>query len=80
MIMGDERDAERHDDQVPGQRAYSKEEARRIVMELNEKEEQRQKNYTKADENRLQEEMESNSGEEEVYAKPSLKKYKPMAA
>jgi hypothetical protein len=65
MIMGDEREAERRVYQVGSdQRIYFKDEVRRIAVELIEGEVQRQKNYTKADVNRLQEEMKSNSGEE----------------
>ena len=63
--MSDKRKARLRDDQVHEQRVYSKNEARRIIMEVDEREEKRQKNYTKADENRLQEEVESNSGEEQ---------------
>ena len=62
IIMSDKRKARLRDDQVQEQRVYSKDEARRIIMEVDEREEKRQKNYTKADENRLQEEVESNSG------------------
>lgn len=65
IIMSDKRKARLRDDQVQEQRVYSKDEARRIIMEVDEREEKRQKNYTKADENRLQEEVESNSGEEQ---------------
>ena len=64
MIMGDKRKARHHDDQVLEQRVYSKNEVHRIIMEVDEREEHRQKNYTKADENRLQKEVESNSEEE----------------
>jgi hypothetical protein len=59
--MGDERP----DDQYLPQTAYSEDQEYEIAMELQEAETQRQKKYTKADEDMIQQEIEFIAGEED---------------
>jgi hypothetical protein len=54
----------RDDDRIAGQRGYDEDDERRIILEFQEGEAQRQKPYTKDDETALQEEVDEKSEDE----------------